>query len=335
MASREFVRALGIPLLPSYEEKSQDDFLFEKEAQKIDFPILVKPSAGGGGKGMAIVRRPDEIKEAVASARRVAMASFKDDRLFAERYLETARHIEVQIFGDGKGKILTLGERECSLQRRYQKLVEETPCQSLPEELRERILEWSRKIGEKSKYRSAGTIEWIWDGRDQIYFLEVNSRLQVEHPVTEMVWSVDLVELQLLEASDQLKKLPSLKSQGHAIEVRLCAEDPSQDFLPSAGKIQRLRLPENVRVDFGFAEGNTVSPSFDSMLGKLISFSETREACLDTLITALENTILLGPSTNRAYLRQILMHPTVRAGDLRTSLSVSYTHLTLPTNREV
>jgi len=320
MASREFVRELGIPLLPSYEEKTQDDAQFEKEAAKIEFPLLVKPSAGGGGKGMVIVREAGEIRDAVASARRVAMGSFKDDRLFAERYLETARHIEVQIFGDGNGKVIALGERECSLQRRYQKLVEETPCAYLPEKLRKKILEWSRKIGEKSQYRSAGTVEWIWDGKDQIYFLEVNSRLQVEHPVTEMVWGVDLVELQLLEASGQLKKLPDLKSKGHAIEVRLCAEDPSQDFLPSAGKIQRLRLPDNIRVDFGFSEGNSVSPNFDSMLGKLIAFAETREECLDTLVAALENTILLGPSTNRAYLRQILLHPAVRAGDLRTSL---------------
>lgn len=319
MASRDFVRTLEIPLLPSYEEKTQDDALFEFEASKIEFPLLVKPSAGGGGKGMAIVRQPSEIRDAVASARRVAMASFKDDRLFAERYLETARHIEVQIFGDGKGNILTLGERECSLQRRYQKLVEETPCESLPEKLRLRILDWSRKIGEKSKYRSAGTIEWIWDGKDQIYFLEVNSRLQVEHPVTEMVWGVDLVELQLREACDQLKEFPKLKSAGHALEVRLCAEDPSQDFLPSAGKIQRLRLPENVRVDFGFAEGNVVSSSFDSMLGKLIAFAPTRQECLDKLVEALEKTILLGPSTNRAYLRQILLHTSVREGNLRTS----------------
>ncbi len=320
MASREFVRKLGVPLLPSYEESSRDDARLEAEAEKMGFPVLVKPSAGGGGKGMSVARASNEVRAAVESARRVAAASFKDDRLYLERYLETARHIEVQIIGDGRGKVWSFGERECSLQRRYQKLVEETPCLFLPQKLREKISDYSRKIGEAAKYRSAGTIEWIWDGADQIYFLEVNSRLQVEHPVTEEVFGIDLVELQLKEALDQKIELKDLQPTGHAIELRLCAEDPAKDYMPSGGKIYRLDLPEEIRVDFGYSQGNEVGAAFDSMLGKLICHANDRESCIDQLIAALEKTILLGPATNRAYLLQLLKDERVRRGELSTNL---------------
>lgn len=320
IGSRRFLKDLGVGLLPAYDGDDQSDERFLKEADNIGFPLLIKPSAGGGGKGMTVVRRKEDLLPAIESARRVALSSFKDDRLFFERYLERARHIEVQIIGDGRGDILTLGERECSLQRRHQKLIEETPCAFLPPELRQKIYRWSQMIGEKVKYRSAGTIEWIWDGDKEIYFLEVNARLQVEHPVTESVWKLDLVEEQLRVAEGGSLTNKPLQSMGHAMELRICAEDPAQDFMPSGGKIFRLDLPEEARCDFGYASGNIVPGDFDSMLGKIIVWGVDRADCLSKAEAALESLVLFGPTTNRAYLLQVLRDARVQKGDLFTEL---------------
>ncbi|TVQ80726.1 MAG: ATP-grasp domain-containing protein [Bradymonadales bacterium] len=316
--SKELLRQLQIPLVESFELSEAKQADFERAANQIGYPVLIKPAAGGGGKGMIRVDRPEDLWEAVQSSRRVAQASFQDDRVLLEKYVESARHIEVQVFGDGEGKILALGERECSLQRRHQKLVEESPCRFLSPEVRLRLMRESEKLATHLKYRSAGTLEWLWDGSDQIYFLEMNTRLQVEHPVTEETFGIDLVEWQLKLALHQEfpERVPEQKN--HSIEVRLCAEDPAQEFLPSGGKIYRLDLPEEVRADFGYRTGNIVSSEFDSLLGKLISVGETRKEATEILLRALEGLVCVGPKTNRAYLIQILKSNAFERGEIST-----------------
>lgn len=320
IGSRRFLKTLSVPLLPSYEGDDQSSDRLLKEAMNLGFPLLIKPSAGGGGKGMYKVTHKDEFLSSLESSKRLAKAAFNDDRVFLEKLVEPARHIEVQMLADQHGNIRVFGERECSLQRRHQKVFEESPCVFLPASVRARILEASQKLGKAAEYCSAGTVEWIWDGADGIYFLEVNARLQVEHPVTEMVWGVDLVEWQLRVAQGESIADLKAEAKGHSIEARLCAEDPAQGFLPSGGKIHRLRLPENVRTDFGYYEKNSVPPHFDSMLGKMIAFGSDRDAAMDRLQAALEQTVVFGPVTNRAYLIQILKDARVRQGLMSTNL---------------
>lgn len=320
MGAREFLKPMGVPLLPGYDGKNQNEDHLLQEAQALGFPLLIKPSAGGGGKGMQIVDSASDFLDKLRSAKRIAKSAFADDRVFFERYIRKARHIEVQILGDKHGNIFSLGERECSLQRRHQKMLEEAPCAFLPEKLRALILSKSREIAQAAKYYSLGTVEWIWDGADEIYFLEVNARLQVEHPVTEMTFGVDLVELQVRVAQGESLKDYEFKARGHAIEARLQAEDPSQNFIPSGGKIHKLRLPENIRIDFGFREKNTVPLQFDSLIGKIIAYGENREEARLKLIQALETLVVFGPTTNRAYLIQLLKHGDVIRGDLWTGL---------------
>jgi 3-methylcrotonyl-CoA carboxylase alpha subunit len=320
IGSRKFLKKIQVPLLPSYEEDDQSEDALLAAARKLGFPLLVKPSAGGGGKGMLRVDEEKNFLEALASSKRIAKSSFSDDRVFLEKFVTSARHIEVQVLADKNGTIQILGERECSLQRRHQKVIEEAPCLFLSASVRKKIYDASKKIAEAAKYHSLGTVEWIWDGADGIYFLEVNARLQVEHPVTELTWGVDLVEWQLRVAMNESVKDLRVNSTGHAIEARLCAEDPSQNFMPSGGKIHRLKFPEGVRVDFGYFEKNEVAPQFDSMLGKIIAHSKDRSSAIQSLILALEELALMGPTTNRAYLIQILKDARVQAGELSTSL---------------
>jgi len=318
IGARNFLKKHNIPLLPSYEGDDQSDSRLKSEAETLGYPLLIKPSAGGGGKGMEKVYSSSEFQDALASSKRIAASAFKDDRVFLEKLVEDARHIEVQILADEKGNVMAFGERECSLQRRHQKVIEETPCDFLSASLRSRIYDSSIKIAREAGYQSAGTVEWIWDGRDEIYFLEVNARLQVEHPVTEEVWGIDLVEWQLKIA--QGESIKSLKSSptGHAIEARLCAEDPANGFLPSGGKIHRLVWPDDVRVDSGFYEKNEVPPQFDSLMAKIIAKGKDRGEALQNLQKALEQIILFGPKTNRSYLIQILKNKDVREGRLST-----------------
>ena len=323
IGSRKFLKKIDVPLLPSYDGDDQSDERLLEEAKKLGFPLLIKPSAGGGGKGMLRVDEEEGFLEALASSKRISKASFSDDRVFLEKLVTAARHIEVQVLADKKGNIQIVGERECSLQRRHQKVIEETPCIFLSDKLRKKIYEASKKIAEAANYHSLGTVEWIWDGADGIYFLEVNARLQVEHPVTEFCWNIDLVEWQLrvMMMNESVKDL-RLQTSVHAVEARLCAEDPSQSFLPSGGKIHRLKLPseEFCRVDFGYYEKNTVPPQFDSMLGKIIVHGTDRTEAISKLKKALEELVLWGPVTNRAYLIQILNNQRVGAGELSTSL---------------
>lgn len=320
IGSRKFLAQHKIPLLPAYNGDDQDEQRLLKEADSLGYPILIKPSAGGGGKGMMRVTCHEDFLPALQSSKRVARSAFNDDRVFLEKLVTPARHIEVQILGDKQGNVKAFGERECSLQRRHQKVFEETPCVYLSQKLRDRIIEGSVRIAKEAKYHSAGTVEWIWDGADGIYFLEVNARLQVEHPVTEMVWDVDLVEWQLRVATGESVKNVAHAPKGHAIEARLCAEDPREGFLPSAGKIHRLLWPQDVRIDAGFYEKNTVPSQFDSLLAKVIAFGTTRTEALDRLRAALEATVLFGPKTNRAYLIQVLSDSRVIEGNIHTLL---------------
>lgn len=326
IGSRHFLKQHQISLLPSYDEEDQSEKRLFDEAEKLGYPLLIKPSAGGGGKGMFIVEASEKFLENLRSSKRIAKSSFGDERVFLEKLVRPARHIEVQILADSHGNVISIGERECSLQRRHQKVIEETPCQFLSESLREKIYEASVRIAKAVQYCSAGTIEWIWDGQDGIYFLEANTRLQVEHPVTEHVWGIDLVEWQLRVAQGESLSELRFQPKGHAIEARLCTEDPAQNFMPSGGKIHRLRFPEEARVDVGYFEGNEVSGSFDSMMGKIICGADSRKEALAKLIEALEKTTIFGPTTNRAYLLQILKSDFFENGDLSTNLLEKFSY---------
>ena len=250
----------------------------------------------------------------------MARSAFGDTRVFLEKLVDPARHIEVQVLADKHGHVKIIGERECSLQRKHQKVIEECPCVFLPDSVRQRIYKASEKMAREAHYQSAGTVEWIWDGREGIYFLEVNTRLQVEHPVTEEVWGIDLVEWQIRIAQNESIESISVQSKGHSVEARICAEDPAQDFLPSGGKIHRLQLPKDVRIEFGFKEKNTVPAQFDSMLGKIISSGANRIEALENLKLALERLVIMGPTTNRTYLIQLLNDSRVQKGDISTDL---------------
>lgn len=320
IGSRNFLKDLGVPLLPSYEGDDQSEATLVEEAERIGYPVLIKPSAGGGGKGMSRVENRAQFSEALASSKRIAKSAFNDERVFLEKYVDPARHIEVQILCDKKGAVHIFGERECSLQRMHQKVFEETPSLSLTGPLRKRIFDASRTLAKEAEYHSAGTVEWIWDGKEGIYFLEVNARLQVEHPVTEMVWGIDLVELQLRVARGEAIAPLDVHSVGHAIEARICAEDPLQNFMPSGGRIHRLTLPTDARVDFGYREKNEVPSQFDSMIGKVIVHGHDRAEAIQKLIAALEELVVFGPTTNRGYLIQILKDARVQRGELSTSL---------------
>lgn len=321
IGSRKFLREYGISLLPSYDGEDQSEEGLLQAAKEVGFPLLIKPSAGGGGKGMFVVSKEEDFLSSLESSKRVARSAFGDDRVFLERYIQPARHIEVQILADHQGNTICLGERECSLQRRHQKLIEESPCVVLPETLRKKIFEESRQIAQSVSYENAGTVEWVWDAADGIYFLEVNTRLQVEHPVTEMVWGMDIVEWQLRIAQGESISELKLSPKGHSIEARLCAEDPQNEFLPSGGKIFRLNLPDDLaRIDFGYFEGNEVSSFFDSMLGKVIVHGETRGEAIQKLRRALEKLRLVGPKTNRGYLIQILKNEKILRANLNTKL---------------
>ncbi|MGI5288811.1 acetyl/propionyl/methylcrotonyl-CoA carboxylase subunit alpha [Nonomuraea polychroma] len=316
------VSAAGVPVVPGGAEP--DDAL---EGWR-DFPALIKPSAGGGGKGMVLVRSAAELPEALASARRTARAAFGDGTLLIERYVESPRHIEIQILADSHGNVVHLGERECSLQRRHQKIIEEAPSPFVTSPMRARMgaaaVEAARAVG----YVGAGTVEFIVDGATGAYhFMEMNTRLQVEHPVTELVTGLDLVELQLRVAAGE--RLPfgqeDVRLDGHAVEARVYAEDPARGFLPTGGRVLLLREPggsgtSDVRVDSGLAEGGVVGSEFDPMLSKVVAWAPDREAALRTLDRALAGTAVLGVVTNVPFLRALAAHPAVVAGELDTGL---------------
>ena len=326
MASKSAAKMLmeksGVPLVPGYHGVDQDPKTLAAAAERIGFPVLVKASAGGGGKGMRIAEDAAAMAGAIAAAKREAKAAFGDDHVLIEKFVTRPRHIEVQIFGDTHGNIVSLFERECTLQRRHQKVVEEAPSPSLSEAEREGICAAARAAGAAVGYTGAGTVEFVAN-EEGFYFIEMNTRLQVEHPVTEAITGLDLVEWQLRIASGEqmpLKQHEIVRS-GHAFEVRIYAEDPQTGFLPSIGRIRRWRQPSvggGVRIDSGFREGDTITPHYDPMLAKLIVSGGDRLQALDRLEDALSGFQVVGLKTNVAFLRALIAHPDVRAGRMDT-----------------
>jgi len=322
--AKDAVAALGVPVVPGFHEAGADDTRLAEACADIGFPVIVKPAAGGGGKGMRVVEGPDDVAAALASARREALAAFGDDALLLEKYVARARHVEVQVIGDGRGDVVHLGTRDCSLQRRHQKVVEEAPAPFLPDEVRERLHADAVAIAAAVDYLGAGTVEFVVDADDprQAYFLEMNTRLQVEHPVTEAVTGLDLVELQLRVASGE--PLPvrqrDVRIEGHAVEARIYAEDGRRSFLPSSGTLLAYREPDGVRVDSGVREGDVVGTSYDPLLLKVIASGEHRADALDALDRALATTTVLGVAHNVPALRELLAADAVRAGTMTTSL---------------
>jgi 3-methylcrotonyl-CoA carboxylase alpha subunit len=327
MGSKAAAKALmephGVPVVPGYHGDGQDPDRLAREAGRIGFPLMIKAAAGGGGKGMRIVRGAGEFAEALASAQREAQGAFGDSRVILERYLVEPRHIEFQVFGDRHGNLIHLNERDCSAQRRYQKIVEESPAPGMSPERRAAMGAAAVAAARAVDYVGAGTIEFIVDAGGEFYFMEMNTRLQVEHPVTEMVLGVDLVEWQLRIAAGE--RLPwtqeQVRAEGHAIEVRIYAEDPARGFLPGSGRIERLAFPAlgpDVRVDSGVAEGDSVSIYYDPMIAKLITRGASRAEALARLREALACTLVRGPASNVAFLLALLAHPVVREGRIDT-----------------
>jgi propionyl-CoA carboxylase alpha chain len=313
---------IGVPVLPGPSDPVNSADEASCVAEEIGFPVLLKPAAGGGGKGMRIVFEKSELAPAMAACQDEARKAFGDDRVFVERYFPNARHVEIQIMADRFGHVVYLGERECSIQRRYQKIIEESPSPAFEETTRRSLGETACKLARRIGYVNAGTVEFLLDSEGGLHFLEMNTRLQVEHPVTEMVFSVDLVELQLLVAAG--KALPfsqdDLAMKGWAIEARVCAEDPSRGFLPSTGMITRYAEPRgrNVRVDSGIAAGSLVTVHYDSLLAKVVTWGATREEARECLVQALNRYDIEGVTTNLDFVNAVLNHPSFVEGRLST-----------------
>ncbi|MGO1020843.1 acetyl-CoA carboxylase biotin carboxylase subunit [Streptomyces rubiginosohelvolus] len=324
--AKETVAAYGVPVVPGSSGSGLTDAQLEEAAREIGTPVLLKPSAGGGGKGMRLVRDAAVLGEEIAAARREARASFGDDTLLVERWIDRPRHIEIQVLADAHGNVIHLGERECSLQRRHQKIIEEAPSVLLDAETRAAMGEAAVQAARSCGYVGAGTVEFIVPGNDpsSYYFMEMNTRLQVEHPVTELITGLDLVEWQLRVASGE--QLPyaqqDITLSGWAIEARVCAEDPSRGFLPSGGTVLALREPQGggVRTDSGLSEGVPVGSLYDPMLSKVIAYGPDRATAIRKLRAALADTVILGVPTNAGFLRRLLAHPDVVAGNLDTGL---------------
>ncbi|MDN5482289.1 MAG: acetyl/propionyl/methylcrotonyl-CoA carboxylase subunit alpha [Pseudomonas sp.] len=312
----------GVPCIAGYQGSAQDDATLQQEAERIGFPLMIKASAGGGGRGMRLVHQREQLLEQLRTARSEAMNAFGSDELILEQALIDPRHVEVQLFGDSHGNLIYLGERDCSIQRRHQKVIEEAPCPVMTADLRQAMGEAALKAGRAVNYVGAGTVEFLLDRNGQFYFLEMNTRLQVEHPVTEMITGLDLVDWQLQIAAGQ--PLPLTQSQvtltGHAMEVRLYAEDPAQGFLPQTGDVLRWEPAPGVRIDHGLLEGQTVSPFYDPMLGKIIAHGASREEARRKLLRAVEDSVLLGVATNQRLLIDLLKHPDFINGDFSTGL---------------
>ncbi|MCU1378361.1 MAG: accA [Acidimicrobiales bacterium] len=311
IAAKELMAAAGVPILPGATVTDGEAL------PDVGFPVLVKAAFGGGGRGMRVVRSPGELADAVASAQREAAAAFGDGTVFLERYVEDPRHVEVQIFGDTHGTVIHLYERECSIQRRYQKIIEEAPSPAVDDERRAALGAAAVKAAEALGYVGAGTVEFVMDQQGEFFFLEVNTRLQVEHPVTELVTGLDLVELQLRVARGEPLPLPP-PLRGHAIEARLYAEDVAAGFVPASGRIHRFDVPGDVRVDTGYEAGSTVSTFYDAMLAKVIASGDTREQAVGRLAEALTDARIHGVPTNRELLVRVLRHPEFQAGNTDT-----------------
>ncbi len=336
--SKQLMEKAGVPLVPGYHGADQDPDLLQREADQIGYPVLIKASAGGGGKGMRAVDRSEEFAAALASCKREAINSFGDDAVLIEKYVQRPRHIEIQVFGDSYGNYVYLFERDCSVQRRHQKVLEEAPAPGMTEAIRARMGEAAVAAARTVHYVGAGTVEFIVEQTDydqpesmKFYFMEMNTRLQVEHPVTEAITGLDLVEWQLRVASGERLPLAQadLKIHGHAIEARICAENPDNNFLPATGTLQVYGLPpcatfvraeQGVRVDSGVREGDTISPFYDSMVAKLIVHGSTREEALARMDAALAQTHIVGLATNVQFLRHVVSSGAFSTAQLDTAL---------------
>jgi acetyl-CoA/propionyl-CoA carboxylase biotin carboxyl carrier protein len=322
--AKEHVAARGVPVTPGAGSAGMSDAELVAAAPSVGVPLIIKPSAGGGGKGMTVVTDLADLPDALVATRRVAKSAFGDDTLLLERYVSEPRHIEVQVFADSHGDVIHLGERECSLQRRHQKIIEEAPSPLLSVEQRRRMGAAACEVARSVGYRGAGTVEFLVSAAspDEFFFMEMNTRLQVEHPVTELVTGLDLVELQLMIASGQPLGIrqEDVVLSGHAIDARVYAEDPARGFLPSTGTILELELPTGVRIDGALFPGQIVTADYDPMLAKVIAYGATRDEAIRRLDAALVDTVVLGVRTNIAFLRALLADPDVRAGRLDTGL---------------
>ncbi|MFR0717623.1 acetyl/propionyl/methylcrotonyl-CoA carboxylase subunit alpha [Enterobacterales bacterium BD_CKDN230030183-1A_HGKHYDSX7] len=334
-AAKALMEAAGVPLVPGYHGEAQDLDTFRAAAERIGYPVLLKASAGGGGKGMKVVEHEHELADALASAQREAQASFGDARMLVEKYVLKPRHVEIQVFADQHGNCLYLNERDCSIQRRHQKVVEEAPAPGLSPELRQAMGESAVRAAQAIGYVGAGTVEFLLDARGEFFFMEMNTRLQVEHPVTEAITGLDLVAWQIRVACGE--PLPISQEQvpliGHAIEVRLYAEDPANEFLPATGRLTLYRESapgEGRRVDSGVSEGDVVSPFYDPMLGKLIAWGQDREQARLRLLAMLDEFAIGGLKTNIGFLRRILAHPAFAEAELDTGFIARHQQVLLP-----
>ncbi len=324
--AKRLMEKAGVPVVPGYHGEAQELVVLAGKANVIGYPVLIKAAAGGGGKGMRLVENPSDFREALASARREAKSAFGDDRVLVEKYITNPRHIEVQVFGDAHGNVVHLFERDCSAQRRHQKVIEEAPAPGMSAEVRKAMTDAAVKAAKAINYRGAGTIEFVVDGTgplraDGFWFMEMNTRLQVEHPVTEEVTGVDLVAWQLHVARGE--KLPltqdEIKLNGHAFEARLYAEDAARGFLPATGTLQHLKFGD-ARIETGVRQGDAVSPFYDPMIAKIVTHSETRSEALDNLVTALEATEIAGTVTNLGFLVALTKDDDFAAGRVDTGM---------------
>jgi len=326
--SRQTMEKAGIPIIPGMKGKKKNVSEYEAEAKKIGYPLMIKASAGGGGKGMRVVWEAKELKPSLEAGKREAKSAFGDESVYLEKYIEEPRHVEFQVLADNHGNVVHLFERECSIQRRHQKIVEETPSQALTPELRAEMGETAKKVIRVTGYNNAGTVEFLLDKNKNFYFLEVNARLQVEHPVTELTSSVDLVHQQILVASGKKLsfKQEDIKPKGHAIECRIYAEDPANNFLPSSGKVLFLKEPQGpgVRHDSGIYSGCDVPVFYDPILSKLIVWAEDREIACRRMVNALNDYIILGIKTSIDFLKDIVDHPQFQKGNTTTDFINEY-----------
>jgi geranyl-CoA carboxylase alpha subunit len=319
--AKAIMQAAGVPCVPGYQGADQSDAVMLAEAKKIGFPVMIKAVAGGGGRGMRLVPDAAAFCDFLRSARSEALSAFGDATVILERAIADPRHIEIQVFGDRFGNAIHLGERDCSVQRRHQKLIEEAPSPAVSPELRARMGAIAVNAIKSLRYEGAGTLEFLLDARGEFYFMEMNTRLQVEHPVTEAITGLDLVELQLLVASGEPLglKQEDIKFYGHAIEVRLCSEDAAHDFMPQSGRMALWQMPGELRVEHALQSGSGIPPFYDSMIAKLISHGATRDAARRRLIHGLEQAVAFGVTTNQAFLAACLAHPAFAAGEATTS----------------
>ncbi len=321
--SRKTIERIGVPIIPGMKSSSKNIAEFQKEAKKLGYPVMIKASAGGGGKGMRIVWSEDELESFVEAGMREAKSAFGDESVYLEKYLEKPKHIEFQVLADNYGNVVHLFERECSIQRRHQKIIEETPSPALTPELRSEMGEVAKKVIKAVGYNNAGTVEFLLDKNKNFYFLEVNARIQVEHPITELTTGVDLVKQQIFIAAGE--KLPfkqeDLSQKGHAIECRIYAEDPSNNFLPSSGKILYFKEPKGpgIRHDCGIYSGYDVSIYYDPILAKLIVWAEDRQSTCRKMIKALDEYVILGIKTIIQFLKEVISHPEFLAGNTHTN----------------